>query len=76
MLDMGFINDVKKIERLCPKKKQTLLFSATIPEKIDELAKTMLYKPVKVEINPEETTDPETLGLLGAIYKRLRQTCV
>ena len=39
MLDMGFINDVEKIEQLCPRKKQTLLFSATIPEKIDDLAK-------------------------------------
>ncbi len=70
MLDMGFINDVKKIERLCPKKKQTLLFSATIPEKIDELAKTMLYKPVKVEINPEETTAKNIGQLLYYLPKK------
>lgn len=44
MLDMGFINDAKKIEKLTPKKKQTLLFSATIPEKIDELAKSVIKK--------------------------------
>ena len=70
MLDMGFIADVKKIERLCPKKKQTLLFSATIPEKIDELAKTMLYKPVKVEINPEETTAKNIGQLLYYLPKK------
>mmetsp|Transcript_15829 Transcript_15829/g.18047 ORF Transcript_15829/g.18047 Transcript_15829/m.18047 type:complete len:205 (+) Transcript_15829:1-615(+) len=42
MLDMGFINDVKKIEQLTPKKKQTLLFSATIPVKIDQLANSLI----------------------------------
>ena len=56
MLDMGFINDVKKIEKLCPRKKQTLLFSATIPDKIDELAQSVLKNATKIEINPEETT--------------------
>ena len=70
MLDMGFITDVKKIERLCPKKKQTLLFSATIPEKIDELAKIMLHKPVKVEINPEETTAKNIGQLLYYLPKK------
>lgn len=56
MLDMGFIGDVKKIEKLCPKKRQTLLFSATIPEKIDDLAKSIVKNAVKVEVNPEQTT--------------------
>jgi len=56
MLDMGFIVDIKKIEALCPKKKQTLLFSATMPEKIVELAKRVIKSPVVIEINPEETT--------------------
>ena len=45
MLDMGFIDDVRKIERLCPKDKQTLLFSATIPFKVQDLAKTILKDP-------------------------------
>ncbi|WP_298883820.1 DEAD/DEAH box helicase [uncultured Polaribacter sp.] len=70
MLDMGFINDVKKIEALCPKKKQTLLFSATIPEKINELAKTTLKSPVKVEINPEETTAKNIGQLLYYLPKK------
>ena len=70
MLDMGFINDVKKIEALCPKKKQTLLFSATIPEKINELAKTTFKNPVKIEINPEETTAKNIGQLLYYLPKK------
>ena len=70
MLDMGFINDVKKIEKLTPKKKQTLLFSATIPEKIDELAKSVIKNAVKVEINPEETTAKNIGQLLYYLPKK------
>mgnify|MGYP001575462740 FL=1 len=70
MLDMGFINDVKKIEALCPKKKQTLLFSATIPEKINELAKTTFKDPVKIEINPDETTAKNIGQLLYYLPKK------
>ncbi|WP_438972679.1 DEAD/DEAH box helicase [Polaribacter sp.] len=70
MLDMGFINDIKKIERHCPRKKQTLLFSATIPEKIDELAKTLLKNAVKIDINPEETTAKNIGQLLYYLPKK------
>jgi ATP-dependent RNA helicase RhlE len=70
MLDMGFINDVKKIEQLTPKKKQTLLFSATIPEKIDELAKSVIKSAVKIEINPEETTAKNIGQLLYYLPKK------
>ncbi|MFK8060736.1 MAG: DEAD/DEAH box helicase [Polaribacter sp.] len=70
MLDMGFIKDVKKIESLCPKKKQTLLFSATIPDKIAELAKITLSNPVKIEINPEETTAKNIGQLLYYLPKK------
>ncbi|PQJ78142.1 DEAD/DEAH box helicase [Polaribacter porphyrae] len=70
MLDMGFINDVKKIEQLTPKKKQTLLFSATIPDKIDELAKSVVKNAVRVEINPEETTAKNIGQLLYYLPKK------
>lgn len=70
MLDMGFINDVKKIEKLCPRKKQTLLFSATMPDKIVELANTTLKNPVKIEINPEETTAKNIGQLLYYLPKK------
>ena len=56
MLDMGFIQDVKKIEELCPRKKQTLLFSATMPEKVNDLAKSMLHNPEKVNVIPTDNT--------------------
>ena len=52
MLDMGFINDIKKIERLCPPKKQMLLLSATMPDKIMQMAKSILKNPLKVEVSP------------------------
>jgi ATP-dependent RNA helicase RhlE len=70
MLDMGFINDVKKIEKLCPKKKQTLLFSATIPETIDDLAKSVLKIATKVEINPEDATSKNIGQLLYFLPKK------
>lgn len=70
MLDMGFINDVKRIENLCPKKKQTLLFSATIPEKIDELAKAIVKNSIKIAIDPEETTSKNIGQLLYYLPKK------
>lgn len=55
MLDMGFINDVKRILKFLPKKRQTLLFSATMPEEIADLANNMLHKPRHVSIVPAAT---------------------
>jgi ATP-dependent RNA helicase RhlE len=56
MLDMGFINDVKKILAKMPAKRQTLFFSATMPPEISQLVKTLLVDPVKVEITPVSST--------------------
>lgn len=56
MLDMGFINDVKKIITKMPTKRQTLFFSATMPPEISLLVKTLLVNPVKVEITPVSST--------------------
>lgn len=56
MLDMGFIHDVKKIIAKLPAKKQTLLFSATMPDDIAKLASSLLVDPKKVEVTPESTT--------------------
>ena len=50
MLDMGFIDDVLKINRLCPENKQLLLFSATMPGKVIELANSILKDPVRIQI--------------------------
>jgi len=50
MLDMGFINDVKRIVELCPKQRQTLFFSATIPPEIEAVARFALKDPTRIEI--------------------------
>ncbi len=56
MLDMGFLHDVKKIIEKLPEKKQTLLFSATMPKDIARLASKILDNPKKVEVTPESST--------------------
>lgn len=56
MLDMGFVNDVKRIITKIPAKRQTLFFSATMPKEIQGLANAILSNPVKVEVTPESTT--------------------
>jgi len=56
MLDMGFINDVKKIIEKLPARRQTLLFSATMPSEITRLANSILTNPVKIEVSPEQKT--------------------
>jgi ATP-dependent RNA helicase RhlE len=56
MLDMGFIRDIRKIVAMIPKARQTLFFSATMPQEIAELAKQMLRDPVTVAVTPVSTT--------------------
>ena len=56
MLDMGFINDIKKILKLLPKQRQSLFFSATMPDNIVKLSKTILTDPVKIEVSPVSST--------------------
>jgi ATP-dependent RNA helicase RhlE len=56
MLDMGFVHDVKKVIKKIPEKRQTLFFSATMPDSIMALANSILTNPLKVEIKPVTTT--------------------
>ncbi len=56
MLDMGFIHDVKRVIAQLPQKRQTLLFSATMPSEIASLAGTILTNPVRVEVTPVSST--------------------
>ena len=56
MLDMGFINDVKKIIEKVPVNRQTLFFSATMPPEIVKLSRNILTNPVKIEIAPQTKT--------------------
>ncbi len=56
MLDMGFVNDVKKVIAKLPQKRQTLFFSATMPKEIADLANAILTQPSKVEVTPVSST--------------------
>lgn len=56
MLDMGFVHDVKKVIKKIPMKRQTLFFSATMPDAIMDLAKSILTNPLKVEVTPVAST--------------------
>jgi ATP-dependent RNA helicase RhlE len=76
MLDMGFIPDVRRITKALPRERQTLLFCATQPREIRELATRLLYEPVEVAVDPISSTveplsqsvyfvdGPRKLGLL------------
>lgn len=55
MLDMGFLPDVRKIMKELPEKRQTLLFSATLPEEIEDLSHQFLIEPLRIEITPPAT---------------------
>ncbi|GAT33102.1 ATP-dependent RNA helicase RhlE [Terrimicrobium sacchariphilum] len=82
MLDMGFLPDVRRIVEKCPKERQTLLFSATVPEEIGRLASWCLRDPEKIEIgarrSPAETVThalypvaaSQKFDLLIALLKR------
>jgi len=56
MLDLGFIEDVEKILRMCPSGRQTALFSATMPPPIQKLAEGYMYDPTTISITPETLT--------------------
>ena len=56
MLDMGFINDIRKVVAKLPIKRQTLFFSATMPKDIAELAESMLRDPARVAVTPVAAT--------------------
>ena len=56
MLDMGFIDDIKKIISALPKKRQNLMFSATFSTEIRNLAKSLMNKPVEISVTPANTT--------------------
>jgi ATP-dependent RNA helicase DeaD len=56
MLDLGFIEDVEKILRMCPSGRQTALFSATMPPPIKKLAEGYMYDPTTIRITPKKLT--------------------
>jgi len=70
MLDMGFINDVKRIVKKIPQKRQTLLFSATMPEQIAKLSQTLLHNPARVEVAPQSTAAETVEQVLHYVDKK------
>ena len=56
MLDMGFVHDIRRIVARLPEKRQTLLFSATMPPSIRDLAHSLLKNPETVQVTPESST--------------------
>ena len=56
MLDMGFVRDMRRILKVLPRRRQSLMFSATMPPDVAELAAEFLHEPVRVEVAPQATT--------------------
>jgi ATP-dependent RNA helicase RhlE len=56
MLDMGFIKDVRRIVAMLPKKRQSMLFSATMPDDVVKLVGDMLHQPERIEVSPPTKT--------------------
>src|SRR5690554_4447013 len=56
MLDMGFIHDIKRILAMLPKKRQTLMFSATFSNEIRTLAKGLVQDPIEIDVSPRNST--------------------
>jgi len=88
MLDMGFIRDIRKITAKLPKKRQTLLFSATMAPEITSLAHDLLHEPDEIRIAPQGTTadkvdqsvsflgkKAKTKRVLEIMHRRIDQNC-
>ncbi len=73
MLDMGFIHDIKKLMKLMPQKRQTLLFSATFSPEIKTLASGLLKNPVLVEVARENTTADQIKQVVHFVDKRRKR---
>ena len=74
MLDMGFLNDVKKIIKRIPVKKQTLLFSATMPPEISEIANSILVDPVTISVTPVSSAVDTVEQYLYFVDKKNKQS--
>lgn len=74
MLDMGFINDIRTIIKCMPKmNRQTLLFSATIPQEVKKLANSILNKPIRIDITPDQPTVEILKQTVFIISKKKKQ---
>lgn len=80
MLDMGFSDDILQIAKMLPANHQTIMFSATMPQKIQQLARTLLNNPIEVKIAVSKPADkiqqsaylcydPQKLGIIRHLFK-------
>ena len=69
MLDMGFIHDIRRIIKLLPKKRQTLLFSATFSNEIRKLSQGLLHAPAHIDVAPRNTTAERISQLVHPVEK-------
>src|SRR5204863_7613869 len=65
----GFIHDVRRIVRMLPRHRQTLLFSATLPSDIADLARDALVDPVRVSVTPQKTTAEHVAQIVHFVPK-------
>ena len=72
MLDMGFIDDVKTIVSLCPKKRQTLFFSATVPPEIEAIARFALNDPARIAIGRARTVSESVTHAIYTVNQGLK----
>jgi len=70
MLDMGFINDIKKILALLPKRRQNLMFSATFSDEIRRLTKQFLHNPAEINVSPKNSTTKSIKQILYPVDKK------
>lgn len=73
MLDMGFIRDIRKIVAELPKKRQTVMFSATMPKTVEGLAQSILTNPDRVDVAPEATTAEKVDQYVLMVPKTLKR---
>ena len=76
MLDMGFINDIKKILSLLPKKRQNLLFSATFSQEIKKLSQSLLNDPTLVEVAQQNSTVAKIEQLIYKVDKEKKRDLI
>ncbi|NGM66771.1 DEAD/DEAH box helicase [Sphingobacterium sp. SGR-19] len=70
MLDMGFVHDIKRILKHIPQKRQTLFFSATMPDEIRKFANTMLHNPAEINVSPVSSTAEKIVQSVSFVEKK------
>ena len=73
MLDMGFIHDIKRILKILPAKRQTLMFSATFSDEIRKLAKSLVSNPIEISVTPRNSTVKSVKQWIHPVDKSKKQ---